>query len=303
MPPRLHDDEVTITDAMVRALVDDQHPQWAHLPLRRFASGGTVNAVYRLGDALAVRLPLNEDAVGSLLKEIRWVPTLAPHLTLDVPTFAATGVPGHGYPLPWAVVHWLDGRDAHEDPPLSMTETAATIARFIGELSAIPLGHAPAQGTDGFERGGPLTDRAAAVEELLPQCVGLLTPAELAAIEQVWRDALAAPAWCGPPVWLHADLLAPNLLVRDGRVAGVLDFGTMSVGDPAYDLRAGYDLLDAQARREFRDAVGGDEATWRRARGLVVSGGVIALPYYRDTNPTMVTVARRGIREVLAEVG
>ena len=117
-----------------------------------------------------------------------------------------------------------------------------------------------------------------------------------------WDDALAAPAWKGPPVWLHADLIPGNLLVRDGRLAGVLDFGAMATGDPAYDVTPAWHLLDRISRPAFLEIVGADDAMRRRARGLVVSGGVIALPYYLHTNPSMVATARRGIEEVLADL-
>jgi aminoglycoside phosphotransferase (APT) family kinase protein len=120
---------------------------------------------------------------------------------------------------------------------------------------------------------------------------------------RVWDDALSAPTWDGPPVWLHADLLPGNLLVRHGRLAGVLDFGAMATGDPAYDLTPAWHVLDADSRTVFLDLVGSDDPSVRRARGLVVYSGVIALPYYLHTNPSMVATARRGIEQVLADVG
>ena len=299
MPPtRLHADEVDIDVPLVRRLLAAQMPEYADRSLRRVASGGTDNAVFRLGADLAVRMPLHPGAVSGLLKEIRWLPEVAPHLPLDVPEIVATGQPDDRYPFPWAVVQWLPGEDALTGHVASMHELAGALGEFVSDMQSIDMTGAPTPGSDGFVRGGPLTTRDAVFRDALAQCEGLLDVERVAA---VWDDALAAPGWQGPPVWLHADLLPGNLLVRDGRLTGVLDFGAMATGDPAYDVTPAWHLLDANTRPVFRKVVGADDAIWLRARGLVVSGGVIALPYYLDTNPSMVATARRGIAEVLAE--
>ena len=156
---------------------------------------------------------------------------------------------------------------------------------------------APAPGSEGFARGLPLGGDAA-VREILPQFEGLI---DVRRVAEVWADALAAPPWDGPPVWLHADLIPPNLLVRGGSLAGVLDFGAMATGDPAYDVTPAWHLFDRHSRPVFLEIVGADDTTCRRARGLVVSYAVFALDYYLHTNPTMVAIARRGIEEVLAD--
>ena len=298
MPSRLHEDQVDIDTATVHRLLGGQLPDLAGLPLRQVPSGGTDNAVFRLGDDLAVRMPLRPDAVGGLLKEIRWLPLVAPHLSLDVPEVVAAGAPSGDYPFPWAVVRWLPGEDATTARIDSVRELALTVAGFVAELRAIDMTGAPAPGSAGFGRGGPLAGRDDEFRTALAQCEGLL---DVDRVRAVWDDALAAPDWDGPPVWLHADLLPANVLVRDGTVAGILDFGTMAPGDPAYDVTPAWHLLDRDSRAVFRAALDVDEATWRRARGLVVSGGVIALPYYLHTNPTMVAAARRGIGAVLAD--
>jgi aminoglycoside phosphotransferase (APT) family kinase protein len=283
MPPsRLHADQVDIDEAVARRLIAAQLPRYAALPLHRVPSGGTENAVFRLGSALAVRMPLTPGAVGGLLKEVRWLPVVAPHLPLDVPEVVATGSPGDGYPFPWAILSWLPGEDALSGRFRSLAETAATLGRFVAGMRSVDTTGAPAGG-----RGGPLAGRDEAFRSALSHCDGLVDVGQAAAI---WDDALAAPAWDGPPVWLHADLIPGNLLIRDGRLAGVLDFGTMSTGDPAYDVTPAWHILDAA-----------DEPTRRRARGLVVSGGVIALPYYLHTNPAMVSTARTGLDAVFAD--
>lgn len=298
MSPRLHADEVDIDTDRVRALVCGQLPEYAGCSLRRVASGGTENAVFRLGDDLAVRLPLTPGAVGSLLKEVRWLPVIAPHVSLAVPEIVATGEPGEDYPFPWAVVRWLDGEDALSSRLESMTQTAQTLGQFVAEMQSIDMTGAPLPGSEGFIRGMPLVGRDEVFRAALAQCAGIIDVERAA---KVWDDALAVPDWAHPPVWLHADLIPGNLLVRDGRLAGVLDFGTMSTGDPAYDVTPAWYLLDRASRPAFCEIVGADDAMQRRAQGLVVSGSVIALPYYLHTNPSMVATARIGITAVLGD--
>lgn len=200
-----------------------------------------------------------------------------------------------GYPFPWAVRTWLPGEDALSGRFRSLVDTATALGRFVAELRSIDATDGPVGG-----RGGPLVRRDGEFRSALSQCDGLLDVGRAAA---VWDDALAAPPWDGPPVWLHADLIPGNLLVREGRLAGVLDFGTVTTGDPAYDVTAAWHILGGASRPAFLDLVGADEPTRRRARGLVLSGGVIALPYYLHTNPAMIATARTGIDAVFSSGG
>ncbi len=155
-PPRLHHDEVDIDAALAHRLIAEQLPRHARLRLHRVASGGTENAVFRLGDDLALRMPMTPGAVGGLLKEIRWLALVAPHLSLDVPEVVATGEPAEGYPFPWAVVRWLPGEDAVTEPLVSLHEAAAVLGQFVAELQGIDMTGAPAPGSEGFARGLPL---------------------------------------------------------------------------------------------------------------------------------------------------
>jgi aminoglycoside phosphotransferase (APT) family kinase protein len=298
-PPRLHEDEVDIDASLARRLLAEQMPGYCALPLRRIASGGTDNAVFRLGDHLTMRMPLHPSAVDGLLKEVRWLPVIAPHVRLAVPEVASIGEPSDDYPFPWAVVRWLEGEDALTGQIRSVRETAFTLGRFITQLQGIDTADAPLPGTEGFVRGLPLVGRDSTFRTALGQCEGLVN---IERVRQIWDDALAAPEWDLAPVWLHGDLIPGNLLLRDGRLVGVLDFGAMATGDPAYDVTPAWHLLDRDTRPAFREIIGADDATWRRARGLVVSGAVIALTYYLHSNPSMVATARRGIREAVADL-
>ena len=293
----MHTSEIILTDSQVRDLIDRQFPHWAHLPLSRLASGGTSNALYRLGDDKVVRLPLIDWAAGDAAREARYLPMLAPHLPLPVPVPLALGVPDQGYPFSWSVVPWLPGADALSRPPADLSAVARDMAGFIAALRAVPIADGPAP-AEGNRRGGPLAPRDAEVQKALSQLDGEI---DIAAAARSWSQSLAAPEWTGPPVWLHADLHPGNLLVADGRVSGVIDWGALAVGDPATELLFAWMVLDAPARAVFRDALAVDEASWLRGRGWALSMGLIALPYYLDSNPALVRIARRGIAEALAD--
>jgi aminoglycoside phosphotransferase (APT) family kinase protein len=290
---RMHADELPIDDALVRRLVAAQFPEWAALPLEPVRYFGTDNAIYRLGDELAVRLPRREHNVLGLRKELRWLPELAPLLPLAVPEPVATGEPGEGYPLEWAVYRWLPGEPAYESPPEDpRPELVALLAAFW----AIDPAGGPAPRRHSASRGGPLAPADGVVRQKIAEA-GLGRKAL-----EVWEAALAAGEWKGEPVWLHGDLDVRNLLVTGRRLSGVVDFGTLGVGDPAADVMVAWKMLTPAAREEFRRELEIDDATWARSRASVLAQSVNALTYYTDeNNPILVREARAWLAEVLAE--
>ncbi|GHF52436.1 phosphotransferase [Deinococcus metalli] len=291
----MHVDEVTTDAALVARLVAAQCPQWVGLPIARVVSSGTDNAMYTLGEARVVRLPRRSWAVDDIAKEATWLPRLAPHLPLAVPDPLFVGSPGEGFPFPWAVYSWLDGVDAGLDTVRDAPEFARDLAGFVAALRRVPrpAGDAP-QGS----RGGTLVDRDEDTREAIAESaqLGLLDPAPVLA---AWEAALRAPAWSGEPAWLHADLKPGNLLAHRGRVSAVIDWGGLTLGDPAVDLQPAWNLLDAATRPAFRAALDVDDATWARGRGWALSIALIAWPYYRHSNPDLAAVSRRTIRAVL----
>ncbi|SFW83778.1 aminoglycoside phosphotransferase family protein [Amycolatopsis australiensis] len=282
----MHADQHAVDTGPVRRLVDGQFPRWAGLPLTPLASGGTVNAVYRLGDDLTVRLPLTEGGSGDIAKERRILGTLG-GLPVAVPAVVAVGEPAEGYPWPWAVHGWLDGAPAREG------HAARGLAEFV-------LAHRAnrADGPPAF-RGQPLSTVDTATRRAIEDLSRTDEPFDPAAALAAWSEALDAPEWAGPPCWVHGDLMPGNLLLRDGHLTGVLDWATAGLGDPAADLIPAWNLLTADTRQGFRDAVGADDATWARGRGRALSMAVIQLPYYRHTNP----VISANARYVLTELG
>ncbi|MGK5551846.1 aminoglycoside phosphotransferase family protein [Actinomadura kijaniata] len=290
----MHPDEVPTDARLVERLVRAQFPRWAGLPVTPVASGGTVNAVYRLGDALSVRLPLTADGVGDLERERRWPPRLAPFLPVPIPSVVAHGRPGEGYPWPWSVHRWIEG----ETPVEGALDDAGGLARDLGRFVRELRGADVADGPPAY-RGGPLAGVDAATRRAIGELARTGEPFDAAAALAAWEESLAAPPWAGEPCWVHSDLMPGNLLVGQGRLTAVLDFATAGVGDPACDLIPAWNLLPATARDAFRDSAGADDATWLRGRGWALSMAVIQLPYYRRTNPVISANARYVIRAVL----
>ncbi|MFI6326442.1 aminoglycoside phosphotransferase family protein [Nonomuraea sp. NPDC050556] len=290
---RLHDDEVDTDAALVRRLVRRSFPQWSDLPISRLESGGTVNAVYRLGSLLTVRLPLTEGGTKDLEKERRWLPALAPLLPVAIPEVVGIGAPGEGYPWPWSVHRWIEGVNPVEGRVVAPTQLARDLAGFVRTLrKADVAGGPPAY------RGVPLSRVDTATRDAITQ---LGESFDAVALEAAWQESLSADPWTGPPVWVHSDLMPSNLLVRDARLAAVIDFSTAGVGDPACDLIPAWGLLPTHAREVFRAEVDVDDATWARGRGWALSMAAIQLPYYRTTNPVISANARHVLHEVLAQ--
>lgn len=294
---RMHPNEVNTDADLVRRLLGAQFPEWADFPIARVASSGTDHAIYRLGDALSVRLPRIDWATEQPEMEWAWLPRFAPHLPLEIPVPVAIGEPGEGYPYRWLVSPWIAGEDATRDHVPDLRAAAIEMAAFLHALQGLDTAGGRLPGPSNFYRGVPLTLRDERVRASIPAWNGIFDTDLLTA---AWDEAVAAPAWDGPPVWLHGDLKPGNLLARDGRLSGVIDFGCMGVGEPATDLQIAWALFDDESRAAFREAMGVDDATWARGRGWALCG-IGALPYYRDTNPGIVGLARQTVGEVLAD--
>jgi aminoglycoside phosphotransferase (APT) family kinase protein len=276
-----------------------QFPQWAGLAIAPVPSWGTDNALYRLGDAMVVRLPRRERTVGTLQKERRWLPRLAPLLPLAVPLPLAEGVPAEGYPWQWSVYRWLAGEDATVGGIADSSRLANDLARFIAALQRIDPTGGPPPGVHNFFRGEPLASRDAATRAAMPSLDGVIDVDQATA---VWEEALRTPEWGDAYVWVHGDLDARNLLVEQGRVSAVIDFGSLGVGDPACDVMVAWKLFSADTRDLFRAELSVDDATWARGRGWALSQALGALSYYTpETNPVLVREAHRWLAEVLAD--
>ncbi len=290
-------DGVRIDAALVRRLISSQFPRWADLPVDPVEVGGWDNRTFRLGAHMTVRLPSAAQYALQVEKEQRWLPKLAPLLPLAVPVPLAKGAPAEGYPYPWSVYRWLEGETATLERIADLRRFAVALAEFLNALRRIDPAGGPSPGRHNFFRGGPLTVYDAETRQAIATLDGRVdTEAALAA----WEAALGAE-WAGHPVWFHGDVAFGNLLVRNGRLSAVIDFGTSGVGDPACDLAIAWTLFRGESRVAFRAALGPDDATWARGRGWTLWKGLITLAEHIDTNPMMAEEARRVIDEVLAD--
>lgn len=297
MGARLHVDEVGIDDDVVRRLLADQLPGLAGRPVRRIASTGTDNAVFRVGDDLVLRLPRIGGAEQQVAREAAWLPLLAPHLPVEVPVPVAVGEPGHGYPFPWLVSPWIDGTDllaaSSDGVRLDEVAVAGELARFLLALRSIDPAGAPRPGKRGRE--------LAVHDEWVRRCIaGLAHELDVPRAVELWSAALDAAPWAGPPVWVHGDLLPGNVVLRDGRLAGVIDWGPTGVGDPACELMIAWSLC-AEARDRLRADLDVDDHTWARAKGWVIEQAVPFIPYYESTLPEAVAFTRRRLAALLAD--
>jgi aminoglycoside phosphotransferase (APT) family kinase protein len=286
-----------IDEHLARRLIDGQFPQWANLPITRVERDGWDNRTFRLGQDMTVRLPSGDWYALQVDKEQRWLPVLAPRLPLPIPTPVAKGVPGEGYPYSWSVYRWLDGAVATEHTIGDLTELAITLAGFLVALQRIDATEGPGPGRHNFYRGGPLSTYA---DETIRSIDALGDEIPSDAVKRVWDDAMAA-TWERDPVWVHGDVATGNLLLRDGRLAAVIDFGSSGVGDPACDVVIAWTLLSGPSRDAFRSTLGVDSGTWSRGRGWALWKALISLVGTLDRDPEAAAVQRRVIDRVLAD--
>lgn len=281
----MHDNEFVATETLVRTLLYEQLQKWAGLSLTPIPATGTDNIIFRLGRAMTVRMPRIESATRQIERDHRWLPVLAPQLPCAVATPLAVGVPGCGYPFPWAVHAWLDGKNpAPGDHPL----LAQDLASFVNALSNI---------TDGppSSRSGPLSARG---DDVMTALDTLTQEIDVRAAEELWTRALAAPEHRGRPVWQHADLTVGNILIDRQRLSAVIDFGPSGLGDPAVDLVPAWRVFRGDSRLRFQESVQADEHAWLRAEGWALSIAVLELAYYRHRDRALADAAREALREL-----
>ena len=287
---------LTIETGLVRRLVDSQFPDWAGQPVRPVERDGWDNSTFRLGEDKKVRLPTAASYVPQVEKEWRFLPKLAPYLPLPIPAPLALGRPAQGYPYPWSVYRWIEGEPAVFEHLADPVEFAVDLAEFLLALQRAPA-EEPLAGADNFHRGGVLSFYDAETRRCLDQ---LRDEIDAEAAGRVWQAALAT-RWQRPPVWVHGDIAVGNLLLREGRLSAVIDFGSSAVGDPACDLVIAWTFLRGESRAAFRAKLaveaGFDESIWARARGWALWKALLICCGHGSTLPT-----ERPAREVIAAV-
>lgn len=292
----MSDPKLTIDTDLVRRLMITQFPQWRHLPVSPVASGGWDNRTFHLGDEMTVRLPSAAPYALQVEKEHRWLPRLAPLLPLPIPVPLAMGEPGEGYPWDWSVYRWIEGETAKTAEIADIRQFAVTLADFLIALREIDPEGGPAAGQHNFFRGGPLSVYDNQTREALQALQGQI---DTESATRVWNAALAS-TWHGSPVWFHGDVAWGNLLVENGRLSAVIDFGTSGVGDPSCDLAITWTFFEGESREACRAAIDVDEATWARGRGWTLWKALITVAGH-DANQAEAERSRRVIDEVLAD--
>jgi aminoglycoside phosphotransferase (APT) family kinase protein len=306
----LHDDELLINLSLVRALVDHALPECASLPLSRLRASGSSNALFRLGNELLVRLPRQPGGSATIEKEARWLPQIGPLLPVSVPEVVAVEEPDLGYPERWSVVRWLDGDvPTVADPASHDGFTRPALARDLAAVvTALRDIQVPASALEDPQlrgyRGAPIGTMDETTRHNVTACRAISNLGlDLDAALRVWEEAMTLPE-AGPglePRWYHGDLLAENLLTRDGHLSAVLDFGGLAVGDPTIDLVVAWEVLDPASREVFRRAIGADETSWLRGRAWALSLALMTFPYYWSTMPDRCTNRHAMARSVLAD--
>jgi len=266
-------DRIDIDVSLVRRLVDGQFPQWTALSIEPCDPMGWDNYTYRLGDDMKIRMPSAARYAAQTEKEHRWLPKLAPRLPLPIPAPLVIGEPADRYPWPWSISRWIEGDTATLANIDDLSQFATDLAQFLVALQQIDSTDGPPAGTHNFFRGEPLTVYDAQTKQAID---ALGDRIDVDAASAVWEAALKS-TWTGPPVWVHGDVSPGNLLVIDGRLSAVIDFGSSGVGDPACDLAIAWTLFAADSREAFRAAMGVDDGTWMRGCGWALWKALITL--------------------------
>lgn len=288
---------VQIDEALVGRLVASQFPQWASLPVRAVARSGWDNRTFHLGEQMLLRLPSAARYAGQVEKEHTWLPRLAPSLPLAIPTPLAMGAPAEDYPWKWSIYRWLDGESVDSTRPEDLDGIATALAEFLRSLHRIDATGGPAAGAENFYRGGSLAVYDAETRKAIGALKGRV---DVDAVTKLW-DAALAIKWQQAPVWVHGDISAGNLLVRQGHLSAVIDFGQLGVGDPACDLAIAWTLFDGESRKAFKSLLPLDEATWTRGRAWALWKALIVAAELTNTNAAEAARPLQIIAEVLGD--
>lgn len=290
---------IDINERLVHQLLSAQFPQWEHLSIKPAEFDGWDNRTFRLGENMSVRLPSAEGYAAQVEKEQRWLPKLAPLLPLPIPVPLAMGKPDHNYPWPWSIYQWIEGKHATLGNIADLQEFAVTLAQFLLALQQIDSTAGPPPGQHNFFRGGPLNVYDLETRNAI---IALNGKIDTDLVTEVWETSLRSQ-WHGKPVWLHGDIAPGNLLVKDGRLNAIIDFGCSAVGDPACDLVITWTFFSGASREAFFTALPLDRAMWARARGWALWKALITLAEYHESDIPKSKHANHVINEVLEDRG
>lgn len=288
---------ITIDETLVKNLIAAQFPQWKHLPIKAVVRGGWDNRTFHLGDRLSVRMPSAAVYAAKVDKEHRWLPILAPLLPLPISQPVVMGTPGCGYPWKWSVYRWLEGNSAASVPITDLSEFARSLAQFLTVFQQLDTTGGPVAGEHNFYRGGALS----VYDDQTQHAITVLADKiDTDVVTEMWQLALATQ-WHGAPVWVHGDVSSGNLLVQDGQLSAVIDFGGLAIGDPACDLAIAWTLFHGKSRNLFRENLALDDDTWARGRAWTLWKALIIAAGLTETNAVEGERCWRIIHEIVTE--
>jgi aminoglycoside phosphotransferase (APT) family kinase protein len=292
-----NDSKIHIDVLLVQHLVSTQFPQWAHLPIKPVEPGGWDNKTFHLGEHMSIRLPSAVQYASKVEKEHYWLPKLAPLLPLPIPTPLAIGKPTKEYPLPWSIYKWIDGQNASLNTITDLSQFAIDLGKFLVALQHIPSTEGPVAGPHNFYRGGSLKTYDAETQLAIKK---LENQIDTNTVKKIWDIALSSE-WHNPPVWIHGDIAPTNLLVKNGQLNAVIDFGGLGIGDPACDLAIAWTFFTKESRAVFRTTLDLDNATWERGRGWALWKALIIYAQLPGTNPLEIKKSKQIIDEILTD--
>ena len=284
-----------IDSSLVHRLLETQFPKWAGLPIKPVEFSGWDNRTFHIGSEMTIRLPSQEDYTNQVKKEQQWLPRLAPYLSLLIPTPLAMGILSKDYPWHWSVHRWLEGETASIERIDDMKLFATDLAKFLIELQSIDSTGGPIAGEHCFYRGGSLITYDSETQQAIRVLSKMIN---ISTISTIWSEALNN-TWQNSPVWVHGDIAVGNLLVKDGRLSAVIDFGQLAIGDPACDLVIAWKFFKDESRKAFRKTLKLDDATWARARGWALWKALIVCAKLTGTNSNDIEKFWKMIDEII----
>ena len=292
-------DKLDIPLSLVKKLIEEQFPQWAHLPIKTIESGGWDNKTFRLGEEMSIRLPSAAEYGLQVQKEHKWLPLLAPHVSFPIPTPLALGQPSKNYPLNWSIYRWIEGKSANALPidGLDLPQIALQLAQFLNELHKLDVTDAPLPGLHNYYRGAHPSVYDEGTRIAITQLQSVI---DVSVATAVWEKAINS-TWSKNPLWVRGDFSSGNILVKENRLTAVIDFGCMGIGDPACDLVIAWTFLAGESRKLFKLHMALDEETWVRARGWALWKAMITLADLDDKTCAEALKQKQVIEEIINE--